>query len=96
LGDAAEDQDQLDRPAFGPLQDGPGEGGTDATAGGAAKGQDRSTIAAMDLEVVVVAAMRASEAVGMEQPDEEFVASRLVHQFADREIHDRLFEEPND
>jgi hypothetical protein len=44
----------------------------------------------MDLEVVAVAAMGTCQAVGMEQADEEFVASRLVHQVADREVHDHL------
>jgi hypothetical protein len=59
LGDAAEDQDQLDRPPPGPLEDGPGEGGTDAAAGGAAIGQDRGAVSAMDLQVVAVAAVGA-------------------------------------
>jgi hypothetical protein len=74
LGDAAEDQDQLDRPPLGPLEGGLGEGGGDATAGGAAIGQDRSTVAAMDLQAVAVAAVRADQAVAMEQADEELVA----------------------
>jgi hypothetical protein len=45
----------------------------------------------MDLEVIAVAAVGAGQAIGMEQSDEEFVAGRLVHQVADREVHDRLF-----
>jgi hypothetical protein len=90
LGDAAEDQDQLDRPPLGPLEDRLGEGGGDPAAGRAAKGEDRGTIAAMDLEVVAVGAMGTGQAIGMKQPHEEFVASRLVHQVADREVHDRL------
>ena len=90
LGDAAEDQDQLDRPPFGPLEDRPGKGGTDAAAGGAAIGQDRGPVAAMDSEPIAVAAVGAGQAVGMEQLDEEFVAGRLVHQVADREVHGRL------
>jgi hypothetical protein len=90
LGDAAEDQDQLDRPSPGPREDGPGEGGGDAAAGGTAIGQDRGPVAAMDLEVARGAAVGAGQAVGMEQADEEFMAGRLVHQVADREIHGRL------
>jgi len=90
LGDAAEDQDQLDRPPLGPLEDGLGEGGGDAAAGGAAIGQDRGAVAAMDLQPVATAAVGAGQAVGMEQSDEELVAGRLVHQVADREVHGRL------
>jgi hypothetical protein len=90
LGDAAEDQDQLDRPSLGPLEGGLGEGGGDAAAGGTAIGQDRGAVAAMDLQVVRVAAVGAGQAVGMEQADEEFIASRFIHQVADREIHGRL------
>jgi hypothetical protein len=90
LSDAAEDQDQLARPPLGPLEDGLGEGGGDPAAGRAAKGEDRGSVAAMDLEVVAVATMGTGQAVGMEKADEEFVASRLVHQVADREVHDRL------
>jgi hypothetical protein len=90
LGDAAEDQDQLDRPSLGPLEDGPGEGGRDAAAGGTAIGQDRGAVATMDLEVLSAATVGAGQAVGMEEPDEEFIAGRLVHQLADREIHGRL------
>ena len=90
LGDAAEDQDQLDRPPLGPLKGGLGEAGADAPAGGAAIGQDRGAVAAMDLQVITVAAVGAGQAVGMEQADEELVAGRLVHQLADREVHGRL------
>jgi hypothetical protein len=90
LGDTAEDQDQLDRPPLGPLEGGLGEGGKDAVAGGAAIGQDRSPVAAMDLQVVAVAAVGTGQAVGMEEADEEFIASRFIHQVADREIHGRL------
>jgi hypothetical protein len=90
LGNSAEDQDQLDRPPLGPLEDGLGEGGGDAAAGGAAVGQDRGAVAAMDLEVVAVAAVGAGQALGMEQADQEFGAGRLVHQLADREVHGRL------
>jgi hypothetical protein len=91
LSDAAEDQDQFDRPPLGPLEDGPGEGGGDAAAGRAAIGQDRGAVAAMDLQVVAVAAVGTGQAVGMEQTDEEFIAGRLVHQVADREVHGCLF-----
>jgi hypothetical protein len=84
LGDATEDQDQLNRPSLGPLKNGLGEGGGDAAASGTAIGQDRGAVAAMDLEVVRVATMRAGQAVGMEQADEEFIAGRLIHQVADR------------
>jgi hypothetical protein len=90
LGDAAEDQDQLDRPSLGPLEGGLGEGGGDAATGGTAIGQDRGAVATMDLEVLSAATMGAGQAVGMEEPDEEFIAGRLVHQLADREIHGRL------
>src|SRR3954465_879450 len=44
----------------------------------------------MDSQVIAVAAAGAGQAAGMEQPDEEFVAGRLVHQLADREVHGRL------
>jgi hypothetical protein len=91
LGDPPEDQDQLDRPPLGPLEGSPGEGGADVAAGGAAVGQDRGPVAAMDLEVVAVGAVGAGQAVGMEQADQELVAGRLVHQLADREVHERLF-----
>lgn len=90
LGDPAEDQDQFDRPPLGPVECGAGEGVEDAVAGDAAIDQDRVAVAAMDLEAVVVAAMGAGQAVGMEQADKELVTSRLVHQLADREVHGRV------
>jgi hypothetical protein len=90
LGDAAEDQDQLDRPPLGPPECRSGEGVEDATAGGAAIDEDRGAVAAMDLESVAFAAVRAGQAVGMEQDDEEFIAGGLVHQLVDREVHGRV------
>ena len=47
LGDAAEDQDQLDRPPLGRLECRAGEGVEDAAAGGASIDQDRGTVAAV-------------------------------------------------
>ena len=74
LGDAAEDQDQLDRPPLGPLEGRPGEGGPDAAAGGASVGQDRGAVAAMELEMVAVATMGAGRSLGMEQVARELRA----------------------
>jgi hypothetical protein len=90
LGDAAKDQDQLDRPPLGPPKRRAGEGVEDPAAGDASIDQDRGPVAAMDLEAVAIAAVGAGQAVGMEQADEEFIAGRLVHQLADREVHGRL------
>ena len=39
---------------------------------------------------LAVAAVEAGQAVGTEQAEKELVAGRLVHQVADREVHDRL------
>jgi hypothetical protein len=93
LSEAAEDQDQFDRPSLGPLENGLGEGGPNAATGGTAIGQDRGAVAAMDLEVVGVATVGAGQAIGMEQADQEFIAGRLIHQVADREIHGHLVSE---
>ena len=90
LGDAAEDQDQLDRPPLGPPECRAGESVEDPAAGGAAIDQDRGAVAAMDLEAFVVAAVGAGQALGMEQADEELVAGGLVHQLGDREVHGRV------
>jgi hypothetical protein len=90
LGDAAEDQDQLDRPPLGPPECRAGEGVEDAAAGDAAIDQDRVAVAAMDLEAVAVAAVGTGQAIGMEEANEEFIAGKLVHQLVDREVHGRV------
>ncbi len=53
-------------------------------------GQDRGPVAAMDLQVFRVAEVRASQTVGMEEADEDFIAGRFAHQVIDREIQGRL------
>ena len=89
LADAAEDQDQLDRPPLGPLERRAGESVEDPVAGDAAIHQDRGAVAAMDLEAFAFAAVGTGQAIGMEQADEELVAGGLVHQLGDREVHGR-------
>jgi hypothetical protein len=90
LGDAAEDQHQLDDRASGALQGGAGEGVEDATARLAAVVEERGAVAAMDAQTVARPAPGAGQAVGVEPTQEHLVAGLLVHQFGEGEVHGRL------
>jgi hypothetical protein len=70
-----------------PLQVGAGEGVEDAAAGGAARVEGGGAVAAMDPEMVVVLAIRAGQAVGVEQAEELVVAGGLVHEVGQGRVH---------
>jgi hypothetical protein len=89
LGDAAEDQEDLSGAQMGPLPGCVGEHVEDPAAALAAVIDDRSVrAAAVDVESLAGAAAGASEAIGVEQIEELLAATFLVHQVADREVHE--------
>jgi hypothetical protein len=87
LGEAAEDQHDLGGTPVRAFQCGAGEGVEDTAAGGAAVVEDRGAVAAMDVEMIVGLAVRAGQAIGVEQGDELVVAGVLVHEVDQREVH---------
>src|SRR5207248_7193928 len=86
-GDPVEDQEDRGGAAVGPLEEGPGPGVEDPAAGGALVVQDRGTAAAVDPQPLALAAVGASQAVGVEQFDEFGVAGVLVHVIDQGEVH---------
>jgi hypothetical protein len=87
LGEPAEDQDQLPGPPLGAVQGRAREGVEDPLAVPAAEVQDRVAAAAVDDHAVRGVAARACEALGVQPFDQPVVASLLVHQIGDREVH---------
>jgi hypothetical protein len=65
-GDAVEDQQDLTGSAVCPLKDGPGPGIEHAPASTALVLQDRLPVAAVDPQALLLAALGASQPVGME------------------------------
>jgi hypothetical protein len=88
LGDAAEDQEDLDRAELCPLPMCSCEHIEHASTSLAAVVDDRGVgVTAVDVEPLAGAAPGAREPLGVEQV-EEFPATRLlVHQIDDREVH---------
>lgn len=88
LRDAPEDQEDLAGAEVGPLPGGAGEQVEDPAAALAAVVNDRRLGAmAMDVQPVPGGATGADQAAGMEQVQELVVATILVHQVEDREVH---------
>jgi hypothetical protein len=90
LGDAPEDQHQLDDRPPGALQGRAGQGVEDPTARPAAIVEDRGAVAAMDSQSVACPAPGTGKAVGVEPMEELGVAGVLVHQLGDGEVHGHL------
>lgn len=90
LGDAAQDQDQFGGPPVGLVEDRLGEGVEDAAAGDAAVVQDRGAESSVDLQALADLTPRAGQAVGVEHPNDQAIASVLVHQVDQGEVHGRL------
>jgi hypothetical protein len=90
LGEAPEDQHQLDDRPLGAPQGRAGEGVEDPMAGLAAVIEERGAVAAMDTQTIACPAPGASQAVGVEPMHELGVAGVLVHQLGDGEVHGRL------
>jgi len=88
LRDAPEDQEDLAGAEVCPLPGGAGEQVEDPAAALAAVVNDRRLgTMAMDVQPVPGGATGADQAVGMEQVQELVVATILVHQVEDREVH---------
>jgi hypothetical protein len=87
LGEAAEDQQQRDRPPLRALQRRAGEGIEDASTRPAAIVEDRGTVASVDGGRVGAMTARTGQALGMQPPDQLVVARLFVHQFGDRKVH---------
>jgi hypothetical protein len=90
LGEAAEDQHQLDDRPSGALQGRAGQGVEDPTARPAAIVEDRGAVAAMDSQSIAYPAPGTGQAVGVEPMQELGVAGVLVHQLGDGEVHGHL------
>jgi hypothetical protein len=90
LGEAAEDQHQLDDRPPGALQGRAGQGVEDPMAGLAAVIEERGAVAAMDTQTVACPAPGTNQPVGVEPMEELGVAGVLVHQLGDGEVHGRL------
>src|SRR5208337_202671 len=89
LRDAPEDQEDLARAEVCTLPGGAGKHVEDPTAAFAAVVEDRRLGAmAMDVQPVPGGATGAGQAAGMEQVQELVVATILVHQVEDREVHE--------
>jgi hypothetical protein len=89
LGDAPEDQEDLAGAEVGPLPGGAGEQVENPAAAFAAVVNDRRLgTMAMEVQPVPGGATGADQAVGMEQVQELVVATILVHQVEDREVHE--------
>jgi hypothetical protein len=87
LRETPKDQEDLAGSGLAPVQDGPGPGVEDATAGAALVVQDGVAVAAMDPQVVWLSTPRAGQAVGMEQFEELLIAGRFIEEIQQREIH---------
>src|SRR5512143_116878 len=74
---------------MGPLQDGPGPGVEDTTAGAALVVQDRRAVTAMNPQALPLPALGASQAIGGEESDEFGVAGVLIEIGDQGEIHGR-------
>ena len=72
---------------MGPVQGGPREGVEDPAAPAALEVHHRGAMAAVDPQVLPLAAARAGQAVGVEQVDELGVASVLVQRVDQGEVH---------
>ena len=90
LGDAVEDHQDLGGTPLDALEESPGPGVEDASAGTALVVQDRLAVSAMDAHIVPFSASRASQTVGVQQFDKFGVASLLIEVFDQREIHGRV------
>jgi hypothetical protein len=90
LGEAAEDQHQLDDRPPGAPQGRAGQGVEGPMAGLAAMVEDRGTVAAMDAQSLACPAPGTGQAVGVDPVQELLVAGILVHQLGDGEVHGRL------
>jgi hypothetical protein len=90
LGDATHDQDQFAGPASEAVEDRAGEGVEDPAAVAAAEIEDRGAMATMDPHAVALMTARAGQPLGVQPLDQLGVASVLVHQVGDREVHGRL------
>ena len=88
LGEAAEDQQQRDRPPLRAPQLSAGEGVEGAPTRPATIVEDRGPVASVDVCRFSTMTARAGQAPGMQPLDQLIVASLLVHQFGDREVHD--------
>lgn len=89
LRDAPEDQEDLAGAEVCPLPGGAGEQVEDPAAAFAAVVNDRRLeTMAMDVQPVPGGATGADQAAGMEQVQELVVATILVHQVEDREVHE--------
>jgi hypothetical protein len=88
LGDAAEDQENLDRAEVRPLPRCSREHIEHPSAPLAAVVDDgRVGVTAVDIESLAGAAAGAREPLGVEQVEELLAANLLVHQVKDREVH---------
>jgi hypothetical protein len=90
LGEAPEDQHQLDDRPLGAPQRRAGEGVEDPMAGLAAVIEERGAVAAMDTQTVACPAPGTNQPVREKPVQELGVAGVLVHQLGDREVHGRL------
>jgi hypothetical protein len=88
MGEAAEDQQQLDGPPLRAPQRRAGEGIEDAPAVAAAVLEDRGPVPPVDVEGVMAMTARAGQAIRMQPGDQLVVAGLLVHQLRDREVHE--------
>jgi hypothetical protein len=89
LSDAAKDHQELSGAAMGPLQDGPGPGVEDPTAGAALVVQDRLAVTVMNPQALPLAASGTRQAVRVEQCDELGVAGVLIEIVVQSEVHGR-------
>lgn len=88
MGDAAEDQEDLDWAEVRPLPECSREQVEHPSAPCAAVVDDRGVGAtAVDVESIPSRTTRAREPVGVEQVEELLAATLLVHQVEDREVH---------
>jgi hypothetical protein len=90
LGDPPEDQQDLRGPPVGLVEGGAGERVEHPAAAVAAVVQDRGAVPAVDPQAVPGLTARADQPVGVEHGDELLVASVLVHELGDGEVHGGL------
>jgi hypothetical protein len=90
LREPAQDQDPLPRRTLRPVQDRRGEGVEDPQAVRTAIDQDRRAIVPMDLQAVSSVTAGTGQALGMQEVDQEIVASLFVHEIAQGKVHGRL------
>ncbi len=87
LGETPDDEDQHRGTIMGPLEHGPGPSVEDTSTRRATIVEDGFTIVAVDEELMPNSAAGTVQSLGMEQVEEELVASVLIQKRLDRKVH---------